>query len=199
MPDGGTFRWSRKDPFDAMASMRDDYGDVAFVTWPWEENPVPPAILALTRVLVHFDRVLKPGSWVFIRCDETVERLATEAIIRQNLNYGMRVVWDRPTYGDGRIEPKNIVGGWVGDEEPPVEALSSYIDRYDEADHALQKVIVNLIDKVTVPGDRLLEPFCGAAPGARAADELNLNYWGGDVSGENISEGTRRLRTGVVD
>jgi hypothetical protein len=57
-----------------------------------------------------------------------------------------------------------------------------------------------LAEPVLRDGEKLLEPFCGSAPGAAVAVERDLEYWGCDVDDDALEIARERLeKTTVTD
>jgi len=155
----------------------------------------------LMEVVRELERVLVSGSWVFVFADDDVYPEFREIVDESPLERRRTLVWDRCTIGMGiyfRSRHTLIIPATVGETDRKVKDRGTVIEavRQDgflrENDYPTSKP-VDLYRKMLAPpvlheGERLLEPFCGSAPGAKAAAERGLGYWGVDVNSEAVNQ-----------
>jgi site-specific DNA-methyltransferase (adenine-specific) len=153
----------------------------------------------LAVILDECERVLVEGAWVFVFADDEVLDDFQTIIKESPLERRRTLVWDRCTIGLGqyfRSRHMFVIAATVGSTDRYVRDRPTVLEaaRQDgflrEHDYPTGKPPAlyrkMLASPVLEDGERLLEPFCGGAPGAAIATERGLGYWGCDVSPDAI-------------
>lgn len=217
------------DAFEALAELSEDYGDVAFVDYPWnfmgknhsnggrsDEERVDDWNAAdndrLAPVLENLARVLKGGRWVYLFADDKVLPKFREAVENSPLTYRKTLIWDTEYIGMGhyyRSRHQYVIAATNGDTDRYVRdqptVLTAPVPSRTPGTEAVYptgkppSIYEQLIEPVTQPGERVLEPFCGSAPGAMAAHQLRREYWGCDISREAIAAARKRAESDDAD
>lgn len=139
----------------------------------------------LCELLTH---AVEPGGWCFFFGDDEIyPELRSIVEGCEGLTRRQTVFWDRVHFGMGyyhRVQVYPIVAATVGDTERYVqgrgtlyeaEMHGSSADYHTEKPAELYEQL--LAEPVLQEGERVLEPFAGTAPGARAADALGMDAW----------------------
>lgn len=146
---------------------------------------------ALPILLDELERVLVDGAWLFCFADDRFQdvvrdslRDADELVFRRNW------AWTPGRMGMGyygRVSHYPIPAATNGETERYVQDRGTLIsvDGRAESEYSTAKPVglyrQLLAEPVLEDGERLLEPFCGSAPGAAVASERGTAYWGCDV------------------
>lgn len=155
----------------------------------------------LPDVLEELARALVPGAWVFVFADDDTAPEFRQYIEESPLTYRRTCVWDREKFGMGyyhRVQHYPILTATNGDTERYVQgrgtvfraARNDFTAVYNDDAYPTSKP-VELYRQMLAPpvieqGERLLEPFCGHAPGASVAAERGLAYWGAETNTEAV-------------
>ncbi|NHN50008.1 hypothetical protein G9464_20785 [Halostella sp. JP-L12] len=143
------------------------------------------------ELLAELARVLVDGAWLICMADDRFQGVVRDAM-KDSDDWVFRRNW--------AWTPENMGMGCYGrvNHYPMPVATLGETDRYvqdrgtlfcvpngRDVDYPTGKP-ADLYRRVLAPpviedGERLLEPFCGSAPGAAVAAERNLDYWGCDV------------------
>jgi hypothetical protein len=204
----------RGDVFDELPELSDDSAHAAVVDFPWKfdaengtdrfgDHDKPGFETApheqLAGVLHQLQRILVDGAWVFVFADDIVYPEFRDIVGTSALQRRPTLVWDRCTIGMGayfRSRHTLIIPATVGEttrrvrDRPTVLEATRQDGALREHDYPTGKPPA-LYRKMLAPpvledGERLLEPFCGGAPGAAIAAERDLGYWGVDTNPEAI-------------
>lgn len=175
--DNGTGR------FQSTTDSRD------FEVYPTEDND------RLADVLEELSRILVPGAWVYVFADDDTLPEFRGQVEDSPLTYRRTVVWDREKFGMGyyhRVQHYPIIAATNGDTERYVQsrgtvyraARNDFTAVHNDDAYPTSKPVELYRGLLAAPvlesGERLLEPFCGTAPGAAVAAERDLEYWGAD-------------------
>lgn len=187
-----------------------------------EEGDTIYAMESSDRLVEVFDelaRALVDGAWVLCMADDEVVDEVRAGLRASDLTFRRNWAWTPERIGMGyygRIDHYPIPTATNGDTRryedyyPIPTATNGDTKRYVMGRGTLYKIPkgrqteyptgkpVELYRQLLAPpvledGERLLEPFCGSAPGAKVAVERDLDYWGADISEEALSFARKRL------
>lgn len=150
----------------------------------------------LSVALYELARTVKDGGWVFVFADDDVLPEFRRRVENcQPLTYRRTLAWDQEQIGMGyyhRVQHYPIIAATVGDTDRYVQGRGT-VFREKTIRHggsgpdwptakppALYESLV--APPVLEPGETLLEPFAGTAPGLAAAKANDAGYWGCDVA-----------------
>lgn len=150
------------------------------------------------------ESALEPGSWVyFFADDEVYPEIRSIVEAQQGLERRQTVYWDSVHFGMGyyhRVQVYPVVTATVGGTERYVQGRGtqysvpqkgSTTEYHTEKPAELYREMLS--EPVLEPGERLLEPFCGTAPGARAAAALGVGSWSVELSEGAVGLARERL------
>jgi len=197
----------QRNAFGALSELPEDYGDCAVVDYPWRfVNQDRPGRASfendddwdmadndrLEGVLRDVRNAVSDGGYVFVFADDDVLPQFRRAA-EDTLEYRKTLIWDTERIGNGhyfRSRHGYIIAATVGDtdryvmdrptvlESPAPQREPGVTTEYPtEKPVGLYRQLLG--SPVLQEGDRLLEPFCGTAPGGAVAFE---RYWGCDVA-----------------
>lgn len=162
---------------------------------------------AIPRLVDELSRVLADGSWVLFFADDRFQRVVRDALkAADGLTFRRNWAWTPNRLGMGyygRVSHYPIPTATVGDTERYVQGRGTLyrVDGRAEIDYPTAKPVPLYRDLLAPPvletGDRLLEPFCGSAPGAVVAGERDVAYWACDVNPEAVDLAERRYENGA--
>lgn len=184
----GRFDFQRPtDEEDAGESLESIREDVLF------EMEDDEAVITLLRELT---RVLVDGAWVIFFADDRFQDVVRDAmrtvdgmVFRRNWG------WTPERMGMGyygRIDHYPLPVGTVGETTRYVTDRPTLFRIPDgrQTDYPTGKPVdlyrELLEPPVILDDERLLEPFCGSAPGAAVSAERGLSYWGCDIDVEAV-------------
>ena len=160
----------------------------------------------LPELCEQLSRVLEQGSWCFFFADDSVYPELREAVEEcPELERRQTVYWDTVHFGMGyyhRVQVYPIVAATVGKTKRYVQGRGtiyrvaqkgSTTEYHTEKPAELYQEILS--EPVLESGERLLEPFSGTAPGARAALELEADSLSVERSEEALRIARERLET----
>lgn len=207
--------------FDALKALPRDYGHVAILDYPWTMKNTKRAGKRQTTHPEDWDfvpneritEVLQPladsvvnGGWVFVFADDTVYPQFRDAVDEVDaLTFRKTLQWNTERLGMGlyyRTSHLPIIAATVGDTKryvrstgtvfkaPAIARQPGRADTYPSEKPA--ELYRQILEPVTNPDERVLEPFCGSAPGLSAAKSLNLDYWGMDIADAAIRRAKQR-------
>lgn len=212
-------RIARGDAFEELAELPEDHAHAAIIDYPWEfdqqngtdrfgyedEGDTIFRMESADRLTELFDelaRVLVDGAWVVCMADDEVQDPIRDAFRESPLTFRRNWAWT----------PESMGMGYYGriDHYPMPTATNGETDRYVSDRATLFRVPggrqteyptgkpSDLYRQILRPpvmedGERLLEPFCGSAPGAAVARERGLSYWGCDVSAKAVELAEERF------
>jgi len=151
---------------------------------------------ALESLLSELQRVLVDGAWLFCFADDRFQDVVRESL-RDAPHFIFRRNWawtpQRMGMGYyGRVSHYPIPVATNGETERYVQDRGTLVSVDGRADSEYStakptELYRKLLDRPVLEEDeRLLEPFCGSAPGAAVAAERGLSYWGCDVNAEAV-------------
>lgn len=208
------------DVFEEIRDLPDDSAEAAIIDYPWEfdiENGSGryniddggiyqrEELERLPEVLYQVSRVLVDGGWVFVFSDDDFYPNMRDIVVGSPLTYRRTAVWDRVHFGQSyyhRVQHYPMITATNGETERYIqdrgtvyraEAPSNQNSRATEKPVELYRQMME--SPVLEDGETLIEPFCGTAPGAYAARERDLNYWGCDI--DSVAFETREKQTGA--
>lgn len=174
--------------------------DREFEVYQTEEND------RLDEVLAELSRVLVDGAWVFVFADDDTVPDFRECLEKSPLTYRRTCVWDREKFGMGyyhRVQHYPILTATNGETDRYVQGRGTVYRalKHDgepsDSDYPTGKPVKlyrqMLAEPVLEDGERLIEPFCGHGPGAAAATERRLDYWGADTNPEAVEQARQQL------
>lgn len=162
----------------------------------------------LGEVLEELSRTLVEGARVFVFADDDTEPEFRRQVEESSLTYRRTVVWDREKFGMGyyhRVQHYPILTATNGDTERYVQDRGTVFralkndgsPSHDLGQYPTGKPVELyrqlLAEPVLEEGERLLEPFCGYAPGAAVAHERDLKYWGADTNPDAVETARKRF------
>lgn len=214
------------DAFGLLEGLSDGFGQAAVVDYPWEfangsrpgqrehENSEDWTMQdndRLGAVLSEVRRVLAPGSWVFVFADDDVYpafRRATE----RALEFRKTLIWDTERIGTGhyfRGRHQYILAATAGDTDRYVTDVPTVLEAPAKGREPGETGVYptekpaslyrQFIAPVVKPGERILEPFCGSAPGLEVAKSLGCTYWGCDISDDALRRARGRKGQSTFD
>jgi len=151
----------------------------------------------LTDVLEELSRVLVDGAWVFVFADDETVPEFRRQLEGSSLAYRRTAVWDREKFGMGyyhRVQHYPILTATNGETDRYIQdrgtvyraARNDFTAVHNDDAYPTSKPVrlyrEMLAPPVLYDGERLLEPFCGTAPGASVAAERDLEYLGADTN-----------------
>jgi len=201
------------DAFDLLEQLPSGYGHAAVIDYPWtfsndrrggrqshdhgsdwsmaDNDRFGEAVGLVTDALVD-------GGWLFAFADDDVMP-AFRAALEERATFRKTLIWDTEWFGMGhyyRSRHGYILAATVGETDRYVQstpAVLSHRGASRGAGHAAEyptekppSLYRELLEEPIDRGERLLEPFCGSAPGLAAAKSLGLDYWGCDVATDAI-------------
>lgn len=210
---------AQNDAFDWLGSFDESTAHCAVVDYPWTFSNQDRAGRAneprqhdwdmepneeLAKALKLVKRATVDGGWIFIFADDGVYPKFREATERV-LTYRKTLIWDCERMGMGhyfRSEHAYVIAATNGDTDRTVNDVGSVFkapatqrqpgETTEYPTEKPAKLYRQLIDPVTRPGEKIIEPFCGSAPGLDAARSLSLSYAGCDVADEAIRRAKER-------
>jgi hypothetical protein len=180
--------------------MLPDASSSAIITDP----PYLEKDLPLFSHLANFAcRVLVPGGWCAIMVGtmylpQIIERLSA------TLRYRWQFVVTTPGGGHSRIGSLQIFQNYkpvLLFQKPPLakirewgpDLLSAPFEEQQNPLHDWQQseaVFTSLVDRLSLPGDLVVDPFAGSGTTGRAAINLGRHFWGCDVDPKCSREGS---------
>jgi DNA modification methylase len=156
----------------------------------------------LATVLDELQTSLVDGAWVFVFADDDTVMEFRELVEDSPLTYRRTLVWDRKKFGMGtyhRVQHYPIISATNGETERYVKDRGTVFQAFkDDGESAHNNDYptgkpVKLYREMLAPpvlrqDETLLEPFCGAGPGAKVAMERKLGYWGVDTNDTAVRE-----------
>jgi hypothetical protein len=193
---------------DVTPDMLPDASSPAIITDP----PYLEKNLPLFSHLAKFaGRVLIPGGWCVVMAGtmflpQVLERLS------QTLRYRWQFVVTTPGGGHSRIGSLKIFQAYkpvLLFQKPPLakirewgpDLLSSPFEEQQNPLHNWQQseaVFTSLVDRFSVPGDLVVDPFAGSGTTGRAASRLGRQFWGCDVDPKCSRRGCDGAGLGVA-
>lgn len=155
----------------------------------------------VSEVIDELGRVLTEGSWAFFFCDDRFQDIVRKALMDSDkLILRRNWVWTPGSMGMGfygRVSHYPIVTATKGPTNRYVKGRPTLLTVKGgrKTSYPTGKP-VDLYEEILKPpvlqdGDRLIEPFCGHAPGAqviRRRIDDQISYWGCDISSEAVQE-----------
>jgi hypothetical protein len=172
-------------------AMLPDASSPAIITHPpYLEKDLP----LLSHLAKFAGRVLVPGGWCAVMIGtmflpQVIERLS------ETMRYRWQFVVTTPGGGHSRIGSLKIFQNYkpvLLFQKPPLtkirewgpDLLSAPIEEQQNPLHDWQQseaVFTSLVDRLSVPGDLVVDPFAGSGTTGRAASRLGRHFWGCDV------------------
>jgi DNA modification methylase len=159
---------------------------------------------ALSVLLDEIERVLVDGAWLFCFADDRFQDVVRESLRdAEQLAFRRNWTWTPGRMGMGyygRVNHYPIPVATNGETKRYVQDRGTLItvDGRAESDYSTAKPLAVyralLAPPVLHTDERILEPFCGSAPGAAVAAERNLSYWGCDVNPDAVELARDHLR-----
>jgi len=207
------------DAFERLSSLPTNYGHCALVDYPWDndygreddENPMfsREADSRVAEVLELLERVLVDGAYVIFFADDTFQDVVRRAMRETDgIIFRRNWVWVMGTFGMGyygRVQHYPIPVATVGETERYVQDRGTiyYTKNQGKQSKRTTKppgLCYGLLKPpVLVPDERLLEPFCGTAPGGDVAKTRGVRYWGCDTDREMVQLARQRTGGDSVD
>ena len=152
---------------------------------------------AFAAVVDELSRVLRDGSWILCFADDRFQDTVRDALRAvDGVVFRRNWAWHPKSMGMGyygRVDHYPIPVATVGETDRYVQDRGTLyeVKRGRQTDYPTGKPTSLYRDLLSEPvlqdGDRLLEPFCGHAPGAQVAVERDVDYWGCDVDAEAVA------------
>ncbi|WP_152436426.1 class I SAM-dependent methyltransferase [Halosimplex carlsbadense] len=159
---------------------------------------------ALPILLGELERVLVDGAWLFCLADDRFQDVVRTSLQdAEQLVFRRNWAWTPGRMGMGyygRVSHYPIPVATNGETERYVQDRGTLVnvDGRAESEYSTAKPLALyrklLASPVLDDGERILEPFCGSAPGAAVASERDLSYWGCDVDAEAVELARGHLR-----
>lgn len=150
-------------------------------------------------------RVLKEGSHLYVMCDQETMFVAKPAGESAGFKFWKPLIWDKCSIGMGyhyRARYECVLFFEKGKRRlasmsvPDVLAFKRIHNGYPtEKPVGLFQV---LIEQSSLPGDLIVDPFCGSGSSGVAALECGRRYLGADVSAAGLDVASRRLHATVL-
>jgi 16S rRNA G966 N2-methylase RsmD len=157
-----------------------------------------PEFLPTFSHLAEFaERTLKPGGWCVIMTGvvylpDVINRLRTK------LEFRWQYIITTPGGANARMGSLALFQGYkpvLLFQKPPIGKIREWwsdviVAKAGEQNKTLhpwqqsQAVFAELIDRFSVPGDLIVDPFAGSGTTARAALSLGRHFWGCDVDAD---------------
>lgn len=171
----------------------------------------------LAAVLESLADVLVDGAWVFVFADDETVPEFRQHLEESPLTYRRTAVWDREKFGMGyyhRVQHYPILTATNGETDRYIQdrgtvyraARNDFTAVHNDDAYPTSKPVKLYREMLAPPvlhaGERLLEPFCGTAPGASVAAERDLEYWGVDTNTDAVRRARETLeqrRIGQTD
>jgi len=164
----------------------------------------------LSVVLYELARKVKDGGWVFVFADDDCYPEFRQRVEDSDLTYRRTLIWDKEHFGMGyyhRVQHLFVIAATVGETGRYVQDRGTV---FEAARHSASgpdwptAKPVGLYEQLTrspvlKPGERLLEPFCGTAPGCIAAVRNCAAYWGCDLASKPIEIARARTADTTFD
>jgi len=214
------------DAFELLEQLPDDFAQVAVIDYPWtfinQDRPGRASHTNdedwqmadngdISHILESVRRVVVDGGYVFVFADDDVLpdfRLAVESI----LTYRKTLVWSTERIGNGhyfRSCHQYVICATVGETDRYVQSTPTVLKHAapqrepgESPQYPTEKpapLYYDLLKETTKEGERILEPFCGSAPGLEVAKSLGCNYWGCDVSDDALKRAKTRKEQTTLD
>lgn len=157
---------------------------------------------AFPELIDELNRVLVDGAWALFFADDRFQDTVRDALRESEMILRRNWAW---TPGDmgmgfyGRVSHYPIPVATNGETDRYVQDRGTLYTSYKgrEVDYPTGKPVDLYWDILAEPvikdGERLLEPFCGSAPGAAVASGRRLDYWGCDVDADAVERARSRL------
>ena len=159
---------------------------------------------AFPDVVEELARVLKPGSWLLCFADDRFQDPVRQTLRDvDGITFRRNWAWSPSQMGMGyygRVDHYPIPAATVGETDRYVTGRGTLyrVKGGRQTDYPTGKPVSLyrrlLAPPVLQPGDTLLEPFCGHAPGAKVAHERGVDYWGADTNPEAVEAAQKRLK-----
>ena len=207
------------DAFDLLEELPEAHAHAAVIDFPWtfskdrrggrqdHDHASDWDMTPNERFAEAVDRTsdaLVDGAWLFAFSDDDLLP-EFRRVLEEQLTYRKTLIWDTEWFGMGhyyRSRHQYIIAATVGETERYVQSTPTVLSHRGSsrgagrsAEYPTEKppdLYRDLLEEPTERGDRLLEPFCGSAPGLFAAKALGLDYWGCDVATDAIEHAERR-------
>jgi site-specific DNA-methyltransferase (adenine-specific) len=207
------------DAFDLLEGLPEGYAHAAVIDFPWtfsndrrggresHDHSSDWDMAPNERFAEAVDRTanaLVDGGWLFAFADDDVLPEFRSAL-EGRLTYRKTLIWDTEYFGMGhyyRGRHQYILAATVGDTDRYVQSTPTVFRHTSRgrknggaATYPTEKppdLYRDFLEEPTERGERLLEPFCGSAPGLAAAKALGLDYWGCDVATDAIGHAEHR-------
>jgi len=207
------------DAFDLLSDLPAGFAHAAVVDYPWTfsndrrggrqsfdhgsdwdmaDNDRFSEAVALVR------DTLVDGGWIFAFADDDVMP-QFRAALEDRATYRKTLIWDTEWFGMGhyfRSRHQYILAATVGETDRYVQSTPTVLEHPargrkngGSTGYPTEKpaeLYADFLAEAVERGERLLEPFCGSAPGVEAARTLGLDYWGCDVTTDAIDHAERR-------
>ena len=152
---------------------------------------------AFAAVVDELSRVLREGSWILCFADDRFQDAVRDALrATDGVVFRRNWAWHPKSMGMGyygRVDHYPIPVATVGETKRYVTGRGTLYEVQGgrQTDYPTGKPTSLYRDLLAEPvlrdDDRLLEPFCGHAPGAQVAAERDVDYWGCDVDADAIT------------
>lgn len=156
-------------------------------------------------------RVLKEGGSLICFCRWDVQEAFAQAIKWAGFELKSQIIWDREVHGLGDLKaqfsPRHdiiwfaIKGKFEFKNGRPASVIRSMRVAPDKMLHPTEKpldLMRQLIEKVSVEGDLILDPFMGSGATAKACKELNRQFIGFELNPDYVKIAEERLKQQVL-
>lgn len=211
------------DVFDLLSDLPEDYAHCAVVDYPWEfdqrggtgrfgyEEPgdtfynLEPSE-RLDTLFQELSRVLVDGAWIICMSDDEFQDDIRNSLRESPFTFRRNWCWSPLDMGMGtygRVNHYPIPTATNGETERYVKDRGTLFEvsggrNTDYPTGKPTELYRQILESPVIRDDEiLLEPFCGSGPGAQAAYERGLGYWGADVSPEAVRETEDSLSMGT--
>lgn len=153
-------------------------------------------------LLDELARVLVDGSWLFCFADDRFQETVRDMIGDSEFTFRRNWAWSTDQFSMGhygRVNHWPIPTATLGETDRHVQDRGTLYRTTSKptCEYPTAKPVGLyrhlLAEPVLKEGERLLEPFCGSAPGASVAAERGLGYWACDTETEAIERAKFRL------
>lgn len=192
--------------FDYVNKVRPEAGEVEGLRDPDAEDAMFD-MESDDRVAELLDVLAEPlvdGSWLLFFADDRFQDVVRDAMdVHDEWVFRRNWAWTPQRMGMGyygRVSHYPIPVATLGETERYVKDRGTLysVDGRADSEYSTAKPVdlyrQLLAEPVLRDGERLLEPFCGSAPGAAVAAERGLDYWGCDVHSEAVEHARGHLQ-----
>src|SRR4030042_1364067 len=139
-------------------------------------------LVMMTIRLIELHRVLKKKGSLYLHCDPTAShylKIILDVIFDKN-NFKREIIWSVETVSGFKSQAKNWIRGH--DTILFYTKSSDYYFKKEFLEHKPKALIKKIIEARSNKGDMVLDPFCGCGTTIAAAEELERQWVGIDIT-----------------